>query len=359
LPREVSVKHDRESNENHRYLPDCRGDYAAAFRVLRRDERRERQAGDQRGRSSNKRSLVDDELGTPDWIELYNAGTDALDLSGYGVSDNMRNLHKFVMPEGTVLGAGEIPRALCTSLGDDQTTDALVTNFGLSKSGDYIFITDAYFGLVAQMEVPQLYTDVSYARAADGTYGYSGLPTPGAENPAQIYETLDAVFAAQNLDALSISEVMPTDDASGYRWVELKNNSEGAINLENYCLSDDEANPLKWQISSGTVPAGGYVCIYLSGLGKDGENGTHAAFRLSSEDTVLLLSDLQGNLIDRLEWQAGVPEGVSVVKDAAGMRVYTAYPTFAAENSAVTFYRPRDYGDGQERPGAYQRGAQV
>ncbi|NLI54936.1 MAG: hypothetical protein GX417_11565 [Clostridiales bacterium] len=287
--------------------------------------------------SSNKRSLVDDELGTPDWIELYNAGTDALDLSGYGVSDNMRNLHKFVMPEGTVLEAGEYLVLYATSLGDDQTTDALVTNFGLSKSGDYIFITDAYFGLVAQMEVPQLYTDVSYARAADGTYGYSGLPTPGAENPAQIYETLDAVFAAQNLDALSISEVMPTDDASGYRWVELKNNSDGAINLENYCLSDDEANPLKWQISSGTVPAGGYVCIYLSGLGKDGENGTHAAFRLSSEDTVLLLSDLQGNLIDRLEWQAGVPEGVSVVKDAAGMRVYTAYPTFAAENSAVTF----------------------
>ncbi len=287
--------------------------------------------------SSNTRSLVDETLGTPDWIELYNAGNAPLDLSGYGVSDNMRNLHKFVVPDGTVLEAGEYLVLYATSLGDDQTTSALVTNFGLSKSGDYLFITDSYFGLVVQMEIPPLYMDISYARANDGTYGYSGTPTPGAENAEKLYASLDAVFAAQNLDALSISEVMPTNDASGYRWVELKNNSDSAINLENYCLSDDETNPLKWQITSGTVPAGGYACIYLSGLGSDAENGTHAPFRLSSEDTTVLLADLQGNVVDRIEWEAGVPGGISVVKDAAGTRVYTGYPTFEAENSELTF----------------------
>jgi len=286
--------------------------------------------------SSNKRSLVDDVLGTPDWIELYNTGSEAIDLSGYGVSDNLRNLHKFVIPNGTTLGAGEYLILYATSATDDATKP-MVTNFGLSKSGDYIFITDAYFGLVAQMEVPVLYTDVSYARAADGTYGYSGVPTPGAANDSELYATLDAVFSSQNLGALSISEVMPTDDASGYRWVELHNSSDSAIRLENYCLSDDETNPLKWQISSGTVPAGGYASIYLSGLGSEGTNGMHAPFRLSSEDTTILLSDLQGNLIDRINWQTGVPGGVSVIKDASGAAVYTAYPTFEAANSDKTF----------------------
>lgn len=286
--------------------------------------------------SSNKRSLVDETLGTPDWIELYNSGSVSLDLSGYGVSDNLRNLHKFVVPEGTILGAGEYLVLYATNSSDDQT-NPMITNFGLSKSGDYIFITDAFFGLVAQMEVPALYTDVSYAREADGTYGYCGVPTPGAANNGDISASLDAVFSAQNLNALSISEVMPSDDASGYRWVELRNNSDNAMQLENYCLSDDETNPLKWQISSGTVPAGGYVCIYLSGLGSDGENGIHAPFRLSSEDTTVLLSDLQGNLIDRISWQTGVPGGVSVIKDASGTAVYTAYPTFEAANSDKTF----------------------
>ncbi|MEZ4628922.1 MAG: lamin tail domain-containing protein, partial [Eubacteriales bacterium] len=237
---------------------------------------------------------------------------------------------------GTVLGAGEYLVLYAMNAGD-ETPNPFITNFGLSKSGDYLFITDAYFGLVAQMEIPSLYTDVSYARAVDGTYGYSGVPTPGAENTGEIYMTLSGVFASQNLDALSISEVMPDDDATGYRWVELYNNSDSAIRLENYCLSDDENNALKWQISSGTVPAKGYACIYLSGLGSDGENGTHATFRLSNEDTTVLLSDLQGNLIDRISWQAGVPGGVSVVKDAAGSVVYTAYPSFEAANSSSTF----------------------
>ncbi len=286
--------------------------------------------------SSNKRSLVDEALGTPDWIELYNSGSAPLDLSGYGISDNMRDLHKFVVPEGTILGAGEYLLLYAMNASED-TQNPMITNFGLSKSGDYLFITDAYFGLVAQMEIPVLYTDVSYARAADGSYGYSGVPTPGAENTGELFMTLDGVFAAQNLGALSLSEVMPTDDASGYRWVELYNDSDNAIRLENYCLSDDETNPMKWQISSGTVPAKGYACIYLSGLGSDGANGTHAPFRLSSEDTTVLLSDLQGNLIDRMRWQAGVPGGVSVVKDAAGASVYSAYPSFEAANSELTF----------------------
>ncbi len=286
--------------------------------------------------SSNKRSLVDEALGTPDWIELYNTGSVALDLSGYGISDNMRDLHKFVVPQGTVLGAGEYLVLYAMGASDD-VQNPLITNFGLSKSGDYLFITDAYFGLVAQMEIPALYTDVSYARAADGTFGYSGVPTPGAENTGELFMTLDGVFASQNLKALSLSEVMPTDDASGYRWVELRNNSDSAIRLENYCLSDDETNPLKWQISAGTVPANGYVCIYLSGLGTNGETGTHAPFRLSSEDTNVILSDLQGNLIDRMSWQAGVPGGISIVRDSAGTSVYTAYPSFEAANSDITF----------------------
>ncbi len=287
--------------------------------------------------SSNKRSLVDESLGTPDWIELYNAGSEAMDLSGYGVSDNLRDLHKYVLPEGTILGAGEYLVLYAANAGDEETANPYVTDFGLSKSGDYLFITDSYYGLIAQMEIPQLYTDISYAREADGSYGYSSVPTPGAENSDKIYATLDAVFAEQNLTALSISEVKPTDSADSYRWVELYNSSDNAISLENYCLSDDDANPLKWQITSGTVPAGGYVCIYLTGFGSDGTDGVHAEFRLSSDDTTILLSDLQGNLIDRMSWEAGIPEGVSVIKDSSGASVYTAYPTFEAANSDKTF----------------------
>jgi hypothetical protein len=36
------------------------------------------------------------------------------------------------------------------------------------------------------------------------------------------------------------------------------------------------------------VAAGGYVCVYLSGLGSEADDGIHTAFRLSSEDDCLL-----------------------------------------------------------------------
>ncbi|MEN6417642.1 MAG: lamin tail domain-containing protein [Clostridiaceae bacterium] len=288
--------------------------------------------------SSNKRSLVDEALGTPDWIELYNAGTSEIDLSGYGISDNMRKLHKFVFPDGTVLGAGEYLVLYAATLEEGADAGSVFcTNFGLSKSGDYVFVTDAFYGIVAQIEVPALYTDVSYARAADGTYGFCAVPTPGAANSDSIFKTLSEVFAAQNLDQLTISEVMPNDDETGYRWVELHNNGASALQLENYCLSDDESDPLKWQFTSGTVAPGGYVCIYLSGLGSKAKDGIHTTFKLSKEDTVLLLSDLQGNAIDRMEWQALLPEGISAIKNEAGETVYTAFPTFEAANSDQTF----------------------
>ena len=289
--------------------------------------------------SSNKRSLVDEALGTPDWIELYNAGDEALDLSGYGVSDNLRDLHKFVFPNGTTIEPGAYLTLFATTAADDvsATASAYCTNFGLSKSGDYLFITDAYYGIVAQMEIPALYTDVSYVRVSGGTYGFSAVPSPGAVNTGEVFMTLDGVFAAQNLDELSISEVLPTDSGGRYRWVELYNSGTSAISLENFCLSDDEADPLKWQIPSGTVAPGSYLCVYLTGLGSDATDGIHSSFRLSGEDSVLLLSDLQGKLIDRMSWQAGVPKGISIVKDTSGAGVYTAFSTFEAANSDKTF----------------------
>ena len=287
--------------------------------------------------SSNKRSLVDDALGTPDWIELYNSGDEALDISGFGISDNLKKLHKYVVPDGTIIGAGEYLVLYAASAGDDVSAGAYCMGFGLSKSGDFLFVTDSYYGIVAQIEIPALYTDVSYAINSDGTYGYCAVPTPGAANNEAIYGTLDEVFAAQNLESLVISEVMPTEDESGYKWIELYNSGSSAVQLENYCLSDDENDPLKWQCSSATVGAGEYVCIYLSGLGTEAKDGLHTGFKLGKEDSTLILSDLQGNVMDRIAWSAPVPEGISAVKDASGATVYTAFPSFEAANSDKTF----------------------
>lgn len=50
-------------------------------------------------------SVTDEDGDTPDWIELYNAGNEPVNLSGYGLSDEIANPFKWVLPE-RVLPAG-------------------------------------------------------------------------------------------------------------------------------------------------------------------------------------------------------------------------------------------------------------
>ena len=42
-----------------------------------------------------------------DWIEIYNSGSSAVDLSGFGLSDKETELFKFTFPAGSSIGAGQ------------------------------------------------------------------------------------------------------------------------------------------------------------------------------------------------------------------------------------------------------------
>ncbi len=53
---------------------------------------------------------------TPDWIEIFNGGTSAVDLSGWFLSDDLENAEKWKIPSGTVIDSKSY---LVFSLGDD------------------------------------------------------------------------------------------------------------------------------------------------------------------------------------------------------------------------------------------------
>jgi len=53
--------------------------------------------------SSNGSTLFDEDGDTPDWIELYNPGTVAIDLGGYGITDNPLEPYKWVFPAIEIL----------------------------------------------------------------------------------------------------------------------------------------------------------------------------------------------------------------------------------------------------------------
>lgn len=284
--------------------------------------------------SSNRRSLIDPAIGSPDWIELYNAGVRDMDISGCGLSDNIRNMHKYVFPEGTIIEAGGYLLIYAAKNSGNIMTDVLCAGFSLSKGGEYIILTNGYDKLLAQVEVPALNTDISYARRADGSYGYCAAPTPGAANNKEIAVSLDALLAGESFDMLELSEVLPVGEKGGYPWVEVHNRGDKALSLEHYCLSDSPANLLRWQFPPSVIPADGYAAVYLSGLDGDGV-GLHSSFRLGKAERTIFLSNVYGDLLDEMKWEEGVPVGVSVVR-GDGI-CYTAYPSFEAANSPRTF----------------------
>ena len=126
-------------------------------------------------------SLVDS-----DWIEIYNGGDTAVDLSGYGLSDNAARPRKWRFPQGTVLEPGVYTAVFCSGL--DTTADGRMhANFKLSADGGYSVTLSRPDGTILdRVYVPQQYEDVAFGRPASGSGSYYfALSTPLARNDGE------------------------------------------------------------------------------------------------------------------------------------------------------------------------------
>lgn len=77
--------------------------------------------------SSNDETCIDELGESPDWIELYNNGAEAVDLSGWGLSDNTSKLFKWTFPEGTLIEAGGYLRVFADSTKIAQSAEIEAT----------------------------------------------------------------------------------------------------------------------------------------------------------------------------------------------------------------------------------------
>ncbi|MDB4766278.1 lamin tail domain-containing protein [bacterium] len=139
--------------------------------------------------ASNAGAIDDDNGNSTDWIEIYNAGEDAINLVGYTLTDNPTDTTKYVFPSTTLPGG----QYLVVFAGDDADptigTD-LYTGFALSSSGEYLGFFDPAGNLVSEFgpggsDYPAQFTDVSYGLVADNNFDTStffATPTPGYAN---------------------------------------------------------------------------------------------------------------------------------------------------------------------------------
>lgn len=130
--------------------------------------------------ASNVNTINDPDFGeTGDWIELYNPTATPIDLTGYGLTDDLTDASKWVIPAGT-----SIPANGYLLIWADDANSGLHTNFKLSSSGEAVglFAPDGTPVDAVIYETQQ--TDVSFGRLSDGqdVWRYLNNPTPGSAN---------------------------------------------------------------------------------------------------------------------------------------------------------------------------------
>ncbi len=286
--------------------------------------------------SSNKLSFPDEELGSPDWIELHNLSDRTVDLKGYILTDKQDSYELSNMLPGIQVPPHGYAVLYASA---NARTDRFVLPFGLSKSGDTLCLLDASGALLERVAIPALPKDVSYARREDGTFGYCILPTPGEENGTEISDVCpeipepeapaeEAPPGDSEID-LILSEVVSNDGKDGVfggaDWIELYNPGPEPVSAEGFFLSDREDKADKAVLPPVTVPAQGYAAIPC------GSGEGMIDMGIASDGESLYLYDTGLALVDSLAVPA-LLEGQSWARNRNGVFGYCGRPTPGAEN---------------------------
>lgn len=113
-----------------------------------------------------------------DWIEIYNAGNEMLELGGYYLTDNFEDTTKWIIPDDAIIAANGF--ILFWADGRDETLNGYHTNFKLQKKGEEIAIYSPSGTLIDSLSYQSQHTDISFGRQPDGSSSWYFLSTPTA-----------------------------------------------------------------------------------------------------------------------------------------------------------------------------------
>jgi len=243
----------------------------------------------------------------PDWIEIYNAGTEAVNLSGYYMSDDL------VDPEAMFQISDAYPDSVTVAAGGylvfyankGEESSVLNLNFKLSGSGEQIGLWDPSQAVIDQLTYYSQTTDISYGRYPDGTdtWGFMSNITPGASNtapdPSSIVLHINEFMASNDF-------AFPGPQGDYPDWIEIYNPGIEDVDLSGYYMSDDLIDPeALFQISgaypdSVTVPAGGFIVFYANK--EDSSSVLNLNFKLSGGGEQIGLWNPEKAFMDSLSY---------------------------------------------------------
>ncbi|MFM2206891.1 MAG: hypothetical protein RL213_866, partial [Bacteroidota bacterium] len=126
--------------------------------------------------SNNQCTKLDEDGDYSDWVEIYNAGSSSVSLSGYYLSDDPDTLNKWRFPSVSI-SAGAYKTVFCS--GKNRTGTELHSNFSIGKNGESIILSNSSgTNVIDFVTCGPLPPDKSYGRLPNGSISMSNLSDP-------------------------------------------------------------------------------------------------------------------------------------------------------------------------------------
>jgi hypothetical protein len=258
----------------------------------------------------------------PDVIELYNAGTTAIDLAGKSLSDDSAEPRKYVFPSGTTIAGG----GYLTVYADTATSaPGLHTGFSLDAEGDQVRLHDTTASGGALLDAITFgfqIPDHSISRTgADATMWALTTPTLGAVN--------GSALATGSASALRLNEWAGNIEfRTDHDFIELYNPATQPVALGGVRLTDDRTNyPSRFPFPAlSYIAPRGFLVLY----------GADFGFSLDGDHDFLFLLGENGALIDQAD-SVSQPDDQSTGRttDGGGTWAPFAVPTPGISNTTT------------------------
>ncbi len=137
--------------------------------------------------ATNSTTAADEFGDFDDWIELYNNSSQAVDLTGYLLSDNENRPDKYTFPPGSVIGPGQY---FIIWADNEPEQGPYHAEFALSASGEEVILSLPDTSTIDYFAFGQQITDVSEGRFPNGLGNLIPCMAPS--------------FAAENLGTVNV-----------------------------------------------------------------------------------------------------------------------------------------------------------
>jgi hypothetical protein len=147
-------------------------------------------------------------------------------------------------------------------------------------------------------------------------------------------------------------------DGSYPGWVELYNPGESDIHMDEYCLSDDPINIIKWTFPDIILPSKSHLLVFLSGKDRKVSSPPnyylHTNFKLKRIAEGLYFSTISGTIVDDVD-ASDINRDFSLGRVVDGADEWTTFisPTPLGTNQGEQFSGYTDQISASQAPGAY------